>query len=89
MSVTHIAAPPVVLEDRIIQRCSLCGMKLIDMPKPSIQDEKPPDKPWIPGKFISVSEDFQVMMPFTDYIPTDLCYYVVSLNTESLSIGDL
>ena len=73
MSVTHIAAPPVILENRIIQRCSLCGSKLIDMPKPSIQDEKPPDTPWIAGKFVNVGDTCSIMLPFTDEIPSDLC----------------
>lgn len=30
MSVTHVAGPPVVFNCRVIQRCVVCGEKLLD-----------------------------------------------------------
>lgn len=68
-NITHIAAPPVLLETRIIQRCSLCGTKLLD-----IDRDEPEHIPWIAGKFIATNGNFNVMLPFTDEIPNNLCY---------------
>lgn len=30
MKIVHLAANPIVLGDRVIQRCFICGMKLAD-----------------------------------------------------------
>ena len=46
MSVTHVAGPVVKVHNRVVQRCALCGEKLVDNAyavSPLRLDGSPPD----------------------------------------------
>lgn len=91
MSVTHVAGPVVIVAgkydpdtDRIIQRCALCGKKLIDTEgqmAPVKQDGSPPDPPpvWGQKAFVRIDGNRQTRVGIytKDEDPDDLCIDLV------------
>jgi hypothetical protein len=82
MSFTHVAAAPVNAEGRIIQRCALCGFKLLD--SQGVEMHAPEGQPvpvfttWEPGRLVKVTADaVQVMLPKAKHLPPDSCLPLV------------
>jgi hypothetical protein len=84
-TVTHIAGPAITACGRVVQRCSLCGEKLVDskgcaMP---IQEDGTPDTigTWEVGRLVQVSVDCNptsyVLLPDTDRLPDDSCLELI------------
>lgn len=82
MSVTHIAAPFVIIRGRVIQRCAVCGEKLVDtkgtaMP---LRPDGTPDKmpTWGPFELVQVEGNRQsVIRCVDDKYPADGCIELV------------
>lgn len=81
MSVTHIAGNRLDIRGRVIQRCSLCGEKLIDnlheagpyRADGSISDAR---ATWPVGRLIRVTDgnpSRSVVLDDTDKLPDDSC----------------
>jgi hypothetical protein len=84
-SVTHIAGPALTIcGGRVIQRCSLCGEKLIDNrheASPIGPDDMPDKRPtWEVGRLVRFSgtnPQSQVLLEDTDKLPDDSCLDLV------------
>lgn len=88
MSVTHLAAPHVTISGRTVQRCCICGEKLLDSlgtSAPLNPDGTEPDFPtWATGTLIRFSgqqPQAQVRVGSWDEVetalPADLCLALV------------
>lgn len=83
-SVTHIAGPAITVDGRTIQRCSLCGDKLVDsknaMAPVNPDGSIPTIGTWQVGRLIQV-EGFNpkryLLLPDTDKLPEDSCIDLV------------
>lgn len=83
-SATHIAGPPITVNGRVIQRCSLCGYKLCDnlrVMMPTKEGEETPVFPtWEVGRLVRVTEGNPtgyILLPETDKLPDDSCIDLV------------
>jgi hypothetical protein len=80
-SVTHIAAPAVTLGFRVVQRCALCGAKLLDTRDTERVTPPAGDNPecliWEAGRFVRVTEGRSVMLARADELPADNCLCLV------------
>lgn len=84
-TVTHIAGPVITACGRLVQRCSLCGEKLVDSKGcavPLNADGTTPDifdaiGHWTVGRLVQVSVGdnprHYVLLPETDKLPDDSC----------------
>ena len=80
-TVTHIAGPAMTVGNRTIQRCCLCGEKLIDDKNqmspinPDGTIDKTPT--WEPGRLIQTTVNTNptqyILLPDTDKLPPDTC----------------
>lgn len=73
-TVTHVAGPPVMVGDRIIQRCPVCGEKLADTKEDEDFDG------WGEGSLVCIDGTRQVYMgEFLDMkeLPEDFCLTLV------------
>lgn len=87
VSVTHIAGPAITIHDsgdRVIQRCSLCGEKLIDslgMAAPINPDGSAPQVcVWEVGRLIQVTPGNPtqyLLLPPSHKLPDDSCLCLV------------
>lgn len=87
MSVTHVAGPPVTIGERTVQRCALCGEKLLDNKNtvaPIGPNGEPPDFPvWRERSLVTVSEgnptSFILAGDFAavEELPEDFCLALV------------
>lgn len=66
--VTHIPAPAVNVFGRLIQRCAVCGMVLIDQ-----QYNPGTDKPLPEEVLVRVSDEGVETAPFEYPLPDDFC----------------
>ena len=84
-TVTHIAGVPITVCGRVIQRCSLCGEKLVDSKNCAMlleEDGSTPIMPtWEVGRLVQVSVGENparyLLLPDTDRIPKDSCLELV------------
>ena len=83
-TVTHIAGQAICVRGRWIQRCSLCGEKLLDSLRaaaPLNPDGTQPEFPrWECGRLVRVTAGnprSEVMLPDTDQLPADSCLELV------------
>lgn len=85
MSVTHIAGPAITACGRLVQRCSLCGEKMVDSkntmvpcnPNGSAPDPIPT---WPVGRLVNFSggnPDHQSLLDDTDKLPEDSCINLI------------
>lgn len=81
-TVTHIAGPAITACGRLVQRCSLCGEKLVDskgcaMP---LMPDGTADSigTWEVGRLVQVTVDTNptryLLLPDTDKLPDDTCF---------------
>jgi hypothetical protein len=80
-TVTHVAGPWMVIGDRIIQRCPICGVKLIDMYCSSPKN-LPDHVVWSEGAMIHIDEGKQRHVgEFLNKkkMPDDFCIWLVEL----------
>jgi hypothetical protein len=79
MSVTHIAGAVICTQGRTIQRCSLCGEKLVDS-KGAMVETKYAGEPfptWIMGRLVQIDGAVWTLLPETDKLPDDSCLELV------------
>ena len=79
MSLTHVAAPAIQIGDRVIQRCAICGEKLIDA-RPSMHDFLQKAglidiklATWDAGAYVRIHNNSQVRVN----VPDNLCIVLV------------
>lgn len=78
-SVTHIAGHSITVRGRLIQRCALCGEKLVD----SLNTASPDGRPigtWEVGRFVNVTfgnPSRSVVLENSDKLPDDSCLSLV------------
>lgn len=81
MSVIHVAGSSIALDGRLIQRCAICGEKLIDFRDADLGQQSERGKMelakiWVPGIFVEVGLDGRqvsyVCPPGESRPPTDL-----------------
>lgn len=79
-TITHISGPCLCVSGRTIQRCALCGAKLIDSEgtmSPMREDGTFPTFPsWEPGRLIQVragNPTESILLPDSDKLPPDNC----------------
>jgi len=84
MTTTHIAGPALNIGGRTIQRCSLCGEKLVDdlrMASPVNPDGSAPSVgTWEVGRLVQVEGGNPTrwsLLPDTDKLPADSCISLV------------
>lgn len=86
ITVSHIAGPAITImgAERVIQRCSLCGEKLIDskgMAAPLNPDGSAPQVcVWEVGRFVQVTEGnptMYLLLPPSQKLPDDSCIVLV------------
>lgn len=85
MTVTHVAAHPIVLNERVIQRCAICGEKLLDSKNSSIpigpDGETPVFPVWTPGSLVEIkgtrSLDIGSFSDESKQLPESLCINLV------------
>lgn len=79
MIVIHMAGPVMLIQGRIIQRCAICGTKLVDnagMEMPLNPDGTYPAVCVWPIKRLIEQEDNRFsVLPETNETPDDLCLY--------------
>jgi hypothetical protein len=79
-SVTHVAGHKVEVAGRTIQRCALCGDKLIDDLNEARPEGSGPTPTWEPGRLVRVTAgnpQSSVLLPDTDQLPDDSCIDLV------------
>lgn len=83
-STTHIAGPAITACGRLIQRCSLCGDKMVDskgMMAPINPDGSTPSiGTWEVGRLVRVTTgnpQHWELLPGTDKLPDDSCLELV------------
>lgn len=84
-SVTHLAGNVVTVDDRVIQRCSICGEKLVDSKGqmfPVLPGEPPPlVATWEVGALVRVSgeqpQHWEVLQVDEKRLPDDSCIELV------------
>ena len=83
-STTHIAGNHITVNGRTIQRCALCGEKLIDSKNQAgvigPNGELPGVATWQPGRLVSVSggnPSRSVLLPDAERLPDDSCIDLV------------
>lgn len=84
MTTTHIAGPAITVGGRLIQRCSLCGEKLVDS-KGVMVPVRPDGQPdrigtWEVGRLVQVEPGNPTrssLLPDTDQLPDDTCLDLV------------
>lgn len=83
-STTHIAGPAVCIGDRVIQRCVVCGEKLVDnlgQESPVKPDGSAPDvATWTDGAMVRIAPGRQTLVG--DWVaepraPSDFCLALV------------
>jgi len=82
MSVTHLAGPVIGIHQRIIQRCSVCGLKLADNANyPLNEDGTVAGLPvWEPRSFVRQEGDppiWTCLGMAGEVIPDDFCLELV------------
>ena len=81
MSVTHIASKPVIIDDRLIQRCGWCGEKLLDSKgtmAPTNPDGTAPVFPtWPDGALVQVDGNRSLVIEIEEpwELPADHCHH--------------
>jgi len=74
-SVTHLAGPCIVIGDRVIQRCMVCGDKLLDYDRRSNQIDVWPEASLVSvrnGEYRNLGDAFD-----TRELPDDSCVPLV------------
>lgn len=83
MSVTHLAGPVVGIKGRIIQRCPVCGEKLLDSlnaAMPLNPDGSVPEFPtWDEGSLVEVEGNRSSVIGefISDSLPNNFCLVLV------------
>lgn len=84
MSVTHVAGPAITVGSRTIQRCSVCGEKMLDslgvMMAVGPNGEEPKLWTWEPGRLVRYSGEQprrELLLPDTEQLPGDACIDLV------------
>lgn len=84
MTTTHIAGPAITACGRLIQRCSLCGEKLVDSKGVMVQANEDgtfdPIPTWEVGRLVQVEGGNPTrysLLPDTDKLPEDSCLDLV------------
>lgn len=78
-SVTHVAGPAHVLCGRLVQRCSVCGEKLLDSYKDEVTDARRYGA-FAVGVLVRVREKARTsggMLSDADRLPVDFCLSLV------------
>lgn len=78
-TITHIAGPPITACGRLIQRCSLCGEKLVDSKNTASPDGRGPGT-WQVGRLVQVTEGNPqrwTLLDDTEKLPDDSCLELV------------
>lgn len=78
-SITHVAGLMVAYEGRFIQRCALCGFKLIDTTEIAQPVEADGTVTmWIPGRMVRVEDEgHATVLPELSPAPDDYCIWLV------------
>jgi hypothetical protein len=84
LSITHIAGPKITACGRIIQRCSLCGYKLVDSRGVAVAQNEDGTFPeighWQVGRLVRVTDGNPTcfeLLDDTDKLPDDSCLALV------------
>ncbi len=81
MSVTHLAGLRVIIEHRVIQRCAICGDKLVDnfVCPMSVRADGTPYTigTWEDGCLVQVTEGIQTRYTGAEILPPDFCLELV------------
>lgn len=79
-SVTHLAGPPITIGSRTIQRCSICGEKLIDCDLRNLmvpEGEKHEALVWQIGRLVQKEGNRSSVLPDSNELPEDSCISMV------------
>lgn len=79
-TVTHIAGPAINAAGRTIQRCSLCGEKLVDDKDCAAPEGSGPIGTWQVGRLVQVEAGNPTrysLLEDTDVLPKDSCLELV------------
>lgn len=80
MNAVHLAGPAVQIYDRVIQRCMVCGYKLIDADV-VCQVHDADIGTWVHGALVEISGDdpirYKLAGHFGDALPADFCLPLV------------
>lgn len=76
MSVSHIAGLIVKIDGRVIQRCAVCGEKLIDSLNSASCDGSPMPV-WQENRFVQVDGNYWSLLPESNELPVDHCLPLV------------
>lgn len=73
--ITHVAGEIVYVNGRMIQRCPICGIALLNRVVPATTEGIPYTATWMPGHYVKDDEEGTkwYMSADSEDLPTDLC----------------